>query len=112
ADMRAAGYSPSVRLFEAAACGTAIISDSWPGLETFFKLDTEILTASSATEVLAYLTLISEKDRRALGERARMRVLAAHTSEQRAIELEHYVAEVMQTASTTQASAQPAGAIA
>lgn len=111
-DMRATGYSPSVRLFEAAACGTAIISDSWPGLETFFELDTEILTASSATDVLAYLTLISEQDRRALGERARMRVLAAHTSEQRAIELEHYVAEVMQTTSTTTASAQPAGAIA
>jgi spore maturation protein CgeB len=112
ADMRSAGYSPSVRIFEAAACGTPIISDYWPGLETFFELDKEILTASSAEEVLTYLKLITEQDRRALGERARLRVLAAHTSEQRAIELEHYVAEVMQTASTTPASAQSAGAIA
>ena len=31
ADMIAAGWSPSVRLFEAAACGTPIISDSWDG---------------------------------------------------------------------------------
>jgi spore maturation protein CgeB len=112
ADMRSAGYSPSVRIFEAAACGTPIISDSWPGLETFFELDKEILTASSAEEVLTYLKLITEQDRRALGEGGRLRVLAAHTSEQRAIELEHYVAEVMQTASTTPASAQSAGAIA
>jgi spore maturation protein CgeB len=112
ADMRDAGYSPSVRLFEAAACGTAIISDRWPGLETFFELDNEILTASSAEEVLTYLNLISEKDGRGLGERARLRVLAKHTSEQRALELEGYVAEVMQTAATTELSTHSAGAIA
>src|SRR5687768_13084165 len=74
ADMRAAGYSPSVRLFEAAACGTPIISDYWPGLETFFELEKEILTASSADEVLRYLNEISEHDRRAIGERARVLV--------------------------------------
>src|SRR5215213_2304391 len=112
ADMRAAGYSPSVRIFEAAACGTPIISDYWPGLETFFELEQEILTASSADQVLSYLNEISEDDRRAIGERARVRVVAHHTSEQRAIELEGYVAEVMQTTSTTQPRAQPAGAIA
>ena len=43
ADMCEAGYSPSVRLFEAAACGTPIISDYWPGLETIFDLQEEIL---------------------------------------------------------------------
>ena len=112
ADMRAAGYSPSVRLFEAAACATPIISDYWPGLETFFELDREILTASSADEVLRYLSEISETDRRAIGERARKRVLAEHTAERRAIELEEYVAEVMQTSTTTQADPQTAGAIA
>ncbi len=66
ADMRAAGYSPSVRIFEAAACGTPIISDYWPGLESLFNLDEEILTASSADEALFYLKQISEKDRRAI----------------------------------------------
>lgn len=112
ADMREAGYSPSVRIFEAAACGTPIISDYWPGLETFFELDKEILTASSAAEVLVYLKEISENERRALGERARLRVLAAHTSEQRALELESYVAEVMKTTAATSVSTQSAGAIA
>src|SRR5215469_7395466 len=34
-DMVMAGYSPSVRLFEAAACAATIVSDNWPGLEDF-----------------------------------------------------------------------------
>jgi spore maturation protein CgeB len=112
ADMRNAGYSPSVRIFEAAACGTPIISDYWQGLETFFELDTEILTATSTQDVLTYLNNISPEDRRALGERARRRVLASHTSEHRALELESYVAEVTQTATTTPLDKQPAGAMA
>jgi spore maturation protein CgeB len=112
ADMRAAGYSPSVRIFEAAACGTPIVSDYWPGLETFFELDKELLTASSAHQVLQYLEDIDDDERRAIGERARVRVLASHTSEQRAIELEGYVAEVMQTATATPLNTEHAGAIA
>jgi len=112
ADMRNAGYSPSVRIFEAAACGTPIISDYWQGLETFFELETEILTATSAQDVLTYLNNISPEDRRALGARARRRVLANHTSEQRVLELESYVAEVTQTATTTQLDKQPAGVMA
>src|SRR5690349_3013010 len=68
ADMRRAGYSPSVRIFEAAACGTPIISDYWPGLEEFFELEKEILTASSTKEMMVYLNELPEEDRRALGE--------------------------------------------
>jgi len=112
ADMRRAGHSPSVRMFEAAACGTPIISDNWPGLETFFGLEKEILIASSPEQVLTYLNDIAEKDRRAMGEHARLRVLASHTSEQRAMELESYVAEVMKTTTATTLSTQSAGAIA
>jgi spore maturation protein CgeB len=93
--MRRAGYSPSVRIFEAAACGTPIISDYWRGLEDFFELEKEILTASTTAEMLVYLNEIPEKERRAMGERARRRVLANHTPEQRALELESYVNEVM-----------------
>lgn len=110
ADMRRAGHSPSVRIFEAAACGTPIISDYWPGLEDFFELEKEILTASSTAEMLVYLNEISEKEQRAMGERARLRVLANHTPEQRALELESYVAEVMKT--TFAENTEPAGAIA
>ncbi|HRW03752.1 MAG TPA: glycosyltransferase [Caldilineaceae bacterium] len=94
ADMRAAGYSPSVRLFEAAACGTPIISDAWAGLETFFTLDTEILVAHSAGDVHRYLTEIPEAERRAIAVRARTRVLQEHTAAHRAHQLECYVAEL------------------
>ena len=112
ADMRTAGYSPSVRLFEAAACATPIVSDYWPGLETFFDLGCELLTASSADKVLRYLNEISERDRRAIGERARERVLSQHTAERRASELEEYVADVTQTRAAAQSDAQTAEAIA
>jgi spore maturation protein CgeB len=50
-----AGFSPSVRLFEAAACGTPMISDYWPGLETFFEPGDEILLAQDARDVLRIL---------------------------------------------------------
>lgn len=94
-NMVVAGYTPNVRLFEAAACGTPIISDAWPGLETFFTPDKEILIAHSADEILIYLQEISELERRRIGYRARERVLAKHTARHRAIELENYVLEVL-----------------
>lgn len=95
ADMIAAGYSPSVRLFEAAACGTPIISDPWPGLDSFFELGSEILVSRSPEETLAYLRELSEEERRAMGERARAKVLAEHTAARRAEELEGYAEEVL-----------------
>jgi len=51
-DMARLGYSPNVRLFEAAACATPIISDAWTGLESFLEPDREIFVAESAHEVL------------------------------------------------------------
>lgn len=95
ADMIAAGWSPSVRLFEAAACGTPIVSDYWDGLETFLAPGREILLARSSREVLEILREVPEREREALGMRARERVLAAHTSAHRARELEGYVAELL-----------------
>jgi len=94
-DMIAAGWSPSVRLFEAAACGTPILSDSWPGLESFFKIGEEILTVRNACDVLQYLRDIPERERRALGQRARARVLLEHTAAHRAEELEGYALSLL-----------------
>ncbi|HEX3486282.1 MAG TPA: glycosyltransferase [Micropepsaceae bacterium] len=88
ADMRVLGFSPSVRLFEAASCGVPIISDPWDGLETVFKPDREILLAETAEDVLHHLDAITPAKRRAIAEAARARVLAAHTSHHRAQELE------------------------
>lgn len=91
ADMVRAGWSPSVRLFEAAACGTAIISDAWEGLETFFVPGAEILVAAEGDEVLAALRSAPESQRRRIGAAARQRALAAHTAAHRAAELEGYI---------------------
>lgn len=99
ADMRKAGYSPSVRLFEAAACATPIISDYWEGLETLFELGKEILIASSPEEVLQYLQGISEAERQEIGDRARQRILAQHTAAHRAKELEKYIKEAIHSLS-------------
>ena len=100
ADMIAAGYSPSVRLFEAAACATPIISDYWNGLETFFTPGKEILVASTSTDVVSYLSEMSEIQRVEIGLRARAKVLSRHTSEHRARELEAHVAELIGTTTT------------
>ncbi|MEW6115312.1 MAG: glycosyltransferase [Nitrospirota bacterium] len=93
ADMVRAGFSPSVRLFEAAACATPIISDYWEGLEQFFVPGTEILVSRSAEDTLRYLRELSGEERSRLGARARARVLASHTAAHRAAELEGYVQE-------------------
>jgi spore maturation protein CgeB len=88
ADMIALGFSPSVRLFEAAACGAPIISDYWEGLDTFFTLGVEILVARTPEQTLEFLRELPEDERRDIGARARARVLAAHTAGHRAAELE------------------------
>ena len=95
ADMVQAGYSPSVRLFEAAACGTPIISDYWAGLDSLFEFDTEILVSHSPEETLHYLRDLPEAERLAVGDRARQRVLSAHTAAHRAAELEGYALELL-----------------
>ena len=93
ADMVRAGWSPSVRLFEAAACGTPIISDPWDGLDAVFAPGRDILVARDGDAVLAALTGLPEDGRRALGAAGQARVLAGHTAAHRAGELEGYVAE-------------------
>jgi spore maturation protein CgeB len=93
-DMIACGYSPSVRLFEAAACGATLVSDNWPGLETFFRPGTEILLPVTPNDVRQYLNNIDESSIRRIGDAAQTRVLEAHTSVQRAIEFEDAIASV------------------
>jgi spore maturation protein CgeB len=95
ADMIAAGFSPSVRLFEAAACGTPIISDYWDGLDTLFEPGLEILVARSSSEVLQWVRDTPEAERKALGARGRVRVLAQHTAAHRAAELEGYALKLL-----------------
>jgi spore maturation protein CgeB len=95
AEMVKAGWSPSVRLFEAAACGTPIVSDSWAGLDSLFEIGREVLVARKAREVIEILEDLSEAERVEVGRRGRARVLAAHTAAHRAAELEVYARELL-----------------
>lgn len=81
------GYCPSGRLFEAAACKAAILSDRWEGLESFFAPGKEILPVASAEDVIASLSLSDDELKRA-GEAAYERALACHTADHRVLELE------------------------
>ncbi len=94
-EMVLAGYSPSVRLFEAAACGTTIVSDAWEGLDSFLTPGEEILLAAGAADVVAYLSELSAHEAGAIGRRARERVLAEHTADKRAAEFENAVAAAL-----------------
>ena len=86
------GWCPSGRLFEAAACGTPILSDWWEGLDAFFTPSDEILVARSADDAIGALSLDdAELERIAAG--ARERVLAEHTADRRAAEFENLVFE-------------------
>ena len=94
ADMVRAGYSPSVRLFEATACGTPVISDSWPGLDTVFDPGKEIVVAHDTDDVIAALDL-PDACRAAVGAAGRRRTLAEHTGGKRAATLERLLAEAI-----------------
>lgn len=104
AEMIKVGYSPSVRLFEAAACGTAIVSDWWDGLDTFFQPGRDIVVAESTEDVARALRNTSEGTRRAIGAQARSRVLRAHTPRHRVEELERYIAEASRLRAEERAS--------
>jgi spore maturation protein CgeB len=91
AEMIAAGFSPSVRLFEAAACGVPVISDAWRGLDVFFEPAREILVAHQGAAVSNWLRHMPEARRKAIGRAARQRVLAEHTAAHRARTLEDYI---------------------
>ncbi|MBV9082726.1 MAG: glycosyltransferase [Acidobacteriaceae bacterium] len=89
-DMIRAGYSPSVRLFEAAACGLAILTDEWAGLDTIFTPGSEILPVRTCEDVASYLRM-PEARRLEIGRKARKRTLQSHTAAVRATEFETWV---------------------
>jgi spore maturation protein CgeB len=91
ADMVKAGHSPSVRLFEAAACATPIISDRWPGLETIFADRRSIRLASTTRDVVRILGMRAPER---IGAAAHEVIARGHSAAHRAAELEAYLHEV------------------
>jgi len=84
ADMIAAGWSPSVRLFEAGACGVPVVSDRWDGIEDLLAPGREIILADTSAQVIEALAGNAEE----IGLAARAKILSAHTAVHRAAELE------------------------
>jgi spore maturation protein CgeB len=86
--MRQYGWAPSTRLFEAAACAACIISDTWPGLDAVLEPGRQVLLAENRADVLRHIDSLSPERRAAIGAAARERVLADHTYERRAAQVE------------------------
>lgn len=82
------GYSPATRIFEAAGAGACLVSDAWPGLEEFLEPGREVFTAASGDEVAEHIESIDPATARAVGRAAMRRVLADHTYERRALDVE------------------------
>ncbi|QKK26791.1 CgeB family protein [Rhizobium hidalgonense] len=93
-DMIVAGWSPSVRLFEAAACGTPVISDFWRGLDELFPNGEAAIIAQGPADVMAVLTELDDTSRTAIATAARRRVLNGHTGAARAGQLAQIISEL------------------
>jgi spore maturation protein CgeB len=91
-EMAANGWCPSGRFFEAAACGTPLITDSWEGLDSFFDLQSELRVVASAGEVEAALSS-PDNELQSMAARARQRTLDEHTGNVRARQLLQYIEE-------------------
>jgi spore maturation protein CgeB len=95
--MRRYGWSPASRLFEAAACGACIITDTWPGLENVLKPGLEVLLADSPADVAGHLDTLAStpRQRDVIGRAARERVLREHTFASRAEQVDAVIARSM-----------------
>jgi spore maturation protein CgeB len=82
------GFSPATRVFEAAGAAACLITDAWEGLETFFEPGTEMLVARNGDEVAAHVQALDADRARAVGQAAYRRVLAEHTYDHRAAQLD------------------------
>jgi spore maturation protein CgeB len=91
--MATMGWCPSGRLFEAAACGVPILSDSWRGLDQFFTPGSEVFVATNCNDAVDAIAL-DDRTLRAVADAARERTLTEHTAERRAAELESMLAGV------------------
>jgi spore maturation protein CgeB len=96
-EMRSVGFSPSVRLFESAACGVPIISDPWPGLDEFFAPGREILVADTPQQVVRIINDLPDERRRDIAAAARRRLVRNHLPRHRAISLEEYYREALES---------------
>jgi spore maturation protein CgeB len=94
-DMAATGFSPPTRVFEAAGCGSCVLTDAWQGIETFFEPQREILVASSAAEIVGLVRNTPPSAAHTIGAAARERVLREHTYARRAEGLDRILSNAL-----------------
>ena len=82
------GFSPPTRVFEAAGAGACLITDAWEGIELFLEPGSEVLVAADGEEVAAHLERLTPTRARAIGDRARRRIIEHHTYARRAAQVE------------------------
>jgi spore maturation protein CgeB len=92
--MAANGFSPATRVFEAAGAGACIVTDRWEGIELFLDPGDEVLLADDGAGVAAHLDALDPERAHAIGRAARRRVLAQHTYDHRAAQVEAILAGV------------------
>ena len=91
--MASYGYSPATRVFEAAAAGACMITDTWEGIAEFFEPGDEILVVNSSEEVVSALRTLDATKARAMGDAALRKALGKHTYQHRAQQLEEILQE-------------------
>jgi spore maturation protein CgeB len=103
------GFSPPTRVFEAAGAGACLITDAWTGVEQFFVPEKEILVATCAEEIAAYLRQISAAEAQKIGTAMRVRALRDHTYSLRAREVNRiFTNKTLEQVSASQEEATPA----
>jgi spore maturation protein CgeB len=89
------GHSPATRVFEAAGAAACIVTDAWPGLERFLEPGREVLVAHGGDDVVHHVRSLDSERARTIGNAARRRVLAEHTYDRRAVEVETVLHELL-----------------
>ena len=86
--MAATGFSPATRVFEAAGAAACLIPAAWDGVERFLEPGREVLVAAGGDAVAEDLDALTPERAETIGAAARARVLAEHTYDRRADDLE------------------------
>ncbi|HEU4796990.1 MAG TPA: glycosyltransferase [Pyrinomonadaceae bacterium] len=86
--MASYGFSPPTRIFEAAGSAACLITDEWEGIEMFLEPDREVLVARSGEDVIRHLRTLGTTRAKMIGDAALQRVLAEHTYQHRAEQLQ------------------------
>jgi spore maturation protein CgeB len=95
------GFSPPTRIFEVAGASVPLLCDEWPGIEDVFQPGQEILTISSAEDVVRALSTYSIEQRQAIGRNSLARAMRDHTYAQRAAQSSNAFTELVASHSQT-----------